>query len=225
MSTTPVVTLPPDPIPVPESTHPLALPNTQPSDTPLPSLPSSPFSTSSMPPLILASECGTEPDLPDITNTSMASDTFQDNRPSHPTDEPTTIFDGMPCPHSLPSTPSTVRFSQRAGCRDTGTPLPTSPVSSQVDSVDAQSLPSPQAPPIEVSSVTEVGTTASARLPTRDPFPQERSDTRQQEPPFMTDGRGRVVWSRSGVKRGGSPHPTRGQDRTTNAAGDRGLSD
>src|SRR6266581_4062051 len=122
ISTAPVVTLPPS-IPVPESTHPLTLPNTQPSDTPLPSIPSSPFSTSSMlPPLINASECGTEPDLPDITNTSTASDTFQDSRPSHPTDEPTTIFDRMPRPHSLPSTPSTVRLAQRAGCRDTGTP-------------------------------------------------------------------------------------------------------
>jgi hypothetical protein len=66
-----------------------------------------------------------------------------------------------------------------------------------------------------------VDTTASTQLPTRDPLPQEGPDTRQQDPPFMTDGRGRVVWSRSGVKRGNSPHSARTQDRTTNAAGDR----
>lgn len=220
ISTTLVVTLPPNPIPVPESTHPLALSNTQPSDTPLPSIPSSPFSTSSsMPPLMAASDCGTEPNHPDTTNTSTASDIFQDSRPPQPIDEPTTISDRIPRPHSLPSTPSTVRFSQRSSCRDTGTSMPTSPVPSQVDSVDAHS--SPRAPLFEASSVLEVGTTASTQLPTRDPLCQEGSDTRQQEPPFMTDGRGRVVWSRSGVKPGSSPHSNRSQDRTTNAPGDR----
>jgi hypothetical protein len=87
--------------------------------------------------------------------------------------------------------------------------------------VEFQSLPSSQAPVLEAPSVIEVDTTAGAQLPTRDPLPGEGSDVRQQEPPFMTDGRGRVVWSRSGVKPGGSPHSIRNQDRTTNASGER----
>ncbi len=220
-STTSTVPLPPNPT-VLESTHVLTLPNTQPSDTSAHSTPSSPLSTSSMPSLIAASEWGTESDPPDITNILMPSDMLPDSRPSLPTDEPTTIPDRTPRPQSLPNTPpSSVRYPQRATCLDTGTPVPTSPVPSQVDSVESRSCPSPQAPVFEASSMIEVGTTASTQLPTRDPLPGEGSDTRSQEPPFMTDGRGRVVWSRSGVKRGTSPHSTRSQDRTANVVGDR----
>jgi len=176
-----------------------------------------------MPSLLCASDSGTEPDPPGITNVSTLSDMLLDSGPPRPTDEPATIPERMrmPRPQSLPSTPSSLRFPQRATCSDTGTPLPASPVPSQVDTVEFQSLPSSQAPVLEAPSVIEVDTTAGTQLPTRDLLPGEGSDARQQEPPFMTDGRGRVVWSRSGVKPGGSPHSTRNQDRTTNAAGDR----
>jgi hypothetical protein len=176
-----------------------------------------------MPSLLAASESGTEPDPPEITNSSTLSDMLPDSGPPRPTEESATISERMrmPRPQSLPSTPSSLRFPQRATCSDIGTPLSTSPVPSQVDMVEFQSLQSSQAPVLEAPSVIEVGTTAGTQLPTRDPLPGEGSDTRQQEPPFMTDGRGRVVWSRSGVKPGGSPHSTRNQDRTTNAAGDR----
>jgi hypothetical protein len=215
-SATPIVTLPAEPNTVPESTHIL----TQLPDNSHHSIPSSPLSTSSMPSLLATSESGTEPDPSDIINGPTLSDMLPDSRPSQPFNEPATISDRMTRPQSLPNTPpSPLRFPQRATCLDTGTPLSTSPVPPQVGSVDFQSLLSPQAPVLEPSSVIEVGTTARTPLSTRDPPRGEGSDTRQQEPPFMTDGRGRVVWSCSGVKPGGSPHSTRNQDRTANIAG------
>ena len=175
-----------------------------------------------MPSLLATSEFGTEPDHPDTTNASTLSEMLPDSGAWRPTDEPATISDRVPRPQSLPSTPpSPLSFPQSATCLDTGVPLSTSPVPSQMDNVECQSLPSPQTPVLEAPSVIEVGTPAGTQLPTRDPLPGEGSDTRQQEPPFMTDGRGRVVWSRSGVKPGSSPHSTRNQDRTANTAGDR----
>lgn len=89
-----------------------------------------------------------------------------------------------------------------------------------MDTGESQPLSSPPAPQFEISSVIEAGVTPSPQSPTRDPLPGEVSDTRPQEPPFMTDGRGRVVWSHSGMKRGNSPLANQSQDRTPNTAGD-----
>ncbi|KAI0255855.1 hypothetical protein BJV78DRAFT_578773 [Lactifluus subvellereus] len=216
-----VPTLPPDPLPVPELTPiPTSL-NIQSSEPLLHSIPSSPLSTSSMPSLITASASGTEGNLSDVTNISSLSDIYQDGRPSQPINGSITSSDRMPPRQSHPSAlPSSLCYPQRAGCPNNGTSMPTSPVPSQRDDVECHSPLTPQAPQLEVSSITEVGPTVSTQSSTRDP-PGEVSDTRQQEPPFMTDGRGRVVWSRSGVKRGSSPPATRGQDRAPNAAGDR----
>ena len=215
-----IISFSPEPLPVPESNHTLTSPNVQPSDPALHSTPSSP--ASSMPPLEDASDLETEPDLPDVTNTSALSDMSQDRPPSQPINEPATSSDVMPRRQSLPNTLlSSVMFPQRAACLDTGTPAPTSPVLSQMDMVESQSLPSSQVPESEVSSMIEVGATASTQSPTRDPLAGEVTEMRQQEPPFMTDGRGRVVWSRSGVKRSSSPFASRNHDRTANTAGDR----
>jgi hypothetical protein len=200
-----------DPQPVPESIDIQTSDDAQPSDPALSSIPSSPSSTGSMPSL-----CETEVDVPDVTNPSVPLG------PSQPTDGSATSSDSMPHCQSLPSPPlSCVCFPQRATCLDTGTPVPTSPAPSQIDTVVSQTLSSPPAPQLEISSVTETGVTSSPQSPTRDPLWGEVPDTRQQEPPFMTDGRGRVVWSRSGVKHGNPPLETRSQDRTPNTAGDR----
>ena len=173
-------------------------------------------------PLIAVSEFGTEGVVPDVTNTSSLSDIYQDDRPSQPINESITDSDRMPPRQSHSGAlSSSLSYTQRADGPNNGTSMPASPVPSQRDDVDFRSPLSPQAPHTEVSSVTEVGLTASSPSSTRDP-PGEVSDTRQQEPPFMTDGRGRVVWSCSGVKRGSSPPPSRNQDRTPSAAGERG---
>jgi len=188
---------------MPEFPHILTSPYTQRPNSPLQSTLSSPAS--------FPSERGDEPDPPDVTNASTPSDVSQDSRPLQPTNEPTTSSDRMPPFQSRPSSPHS--FPQGTTCLDnTGTPAPTSLIPSQVVTEESHLLASPP--------VIEVGATASTQSPTRDPIP-EVSDTRQQEPPFMTDGRGRVVWSRSGVKRGSSPSGTCSQDRTQYAAGDR----
>lgn len=207
-----------DPQPVSESIHIQTSLDTQPPDPAPFSTPSSPSSTGSMPSLLGE----TEVDLSDVTNPSVPLGVFPDSRPSQPTDEPATSSDRMPHCQSLPSPPlSCVSSPQRPACPHTGTPVPTSPVPSQMDTVESQLLSSPPTSELEISSLTETGVTPSPQSPTRDPLPGEISDTRQQEPPFMTDGRGRVVWSRSGVKRGNSPLANRSQDRTPNTAGDR----
>jgi len=207
-----------DPQPASEAIHVQTRPNVQSSDHDLYSIPSSPSSIGSVPPLL--SE--TEVDPSGLTSPSVLSDVFQDSRPSQPTEEPTANSDRIPHCQSLPSPPhSGVCFPQRIACLDTGTPVPTSPVPSQMDTGEPQSLSSPPASQFEISSVIEAGVTPSPQSPTRDPLPGEVSDTRQQEPPFMTDGRGRVVWSRSGVKRGNSPLANPSQDRMPNTAGDR----
>ena len=214
-SSTSIVT---HPQPASEAIHVQTSPNVQSSDHDLYSIPPSPSSIRSVPPLL--SE--TEVDPPGLTNPSVLSDEFQDSQPSQPTEEPAASSDGITHCQSLPSPPhSCVCFPQRIACLDTGTPVPTSPVASQMDTGEPQSVSSPPAPQFEISSVIEAGVIPSPQSPTRDPLPGEVSDTRQQEPPFMTDGRGRVVWSRSGVKRGNSPPANRGQDRTPNSAGDR----
>lgn len=207
-----------DPQPVSESIHIQTSPDGQPSDPAPLSTPSSP-STSSMP--SLRSE--TEVEFSDVAIPPVPLGVFQDSRPSQPTDEPATSSDRMPHCQSLPSPPvfSCVSSPQRPACLDGGTPEPTSPVPLQLDTVESQSLSSPPAPQLEISSLTETGVTSSPQSPTRDPWPGEVSDSRQQEPPFMTDGRGRVVWSCSGVKPGNLPLANRSQDRTPNIAGDR----
>jgi len=202
---------------VPESSPiPTSL-NVQSSEPLLHSIPSSPLSTSSIPSLIATSASGTGGNLSDVTNTSSLSD---DGRPSQPINGPITSSDRMPRQPHPGALPSSLCHPQRAGCPNSGTSVPASPVPSQRDDVESHSPLNPQAPQIEVSSVTEVGPTVGTQSSTRDP-PGEVSDTRQQDPPFMTDGRGRVVWSRSGVKRGSSPPATRSQDRAPNVAGDR----
>lgn len=205
-----------DPQPAFEAIYVQTLLNVQSPDHALYSIPSSPSSIGSVPPLL--SE--TEVDPSGLTNPSVVSDEIQDSRPSQPIEEPAASSDRVTHCQSLPSPPhSCVCFPQRIACLDTGTPVPTSPVPSHMDTGESQSL-SPPAPQFEISSVIEVGVTPSPQSPTRDPLFGEVSDTRQQEPPFMTDGRGRVVWSHSGVKRGNSPL-ARSQDRTPNTAGDR----
>ena len=190
----------------------------QSSDHPLDSIPPSPSSIGSVPPLL--SE--TEVDPSDMISPLLQSDLFQDSRPLQPTEEPAASSDRIYC-QSLPSPPhSCVCFPQRTTCLDTGTPVPTSPVPSHVDNTgESQTHSSPPTPQFEISSAIEAGVTPSPQSPTGDPLPGEVSDTRQQEPPFMTDGRGRVVWSCSGVKRGNSPLANLSQDRTPNSAGDR----
>ena len=164
----------------------------------------------------------TEVDFSEVTNPSVSLGEFQDSRPSQPSDEPETSPDSMPRCQSLPNLPlSCACFPQRAASLDPGTPVPTSTTPSQIDTVVSQTLSSPRAPQVEISSVIETAVTASPQSPTRDPLSVEVPDTRQQEPPFMTDGRGRVVWSRSGAKHGNLPPEARIQDRTPNTAGDR----
>jgi hypothetical protein len=207
----------PEPLAVPEATHiPTSL-NVQPSDPLLHSVPSSPLPMTPMPPLISSSDSGAEGDPPDVTSTSLLPDICQDGRPPQPIDGSITSSDRVPPRQSHSGAPlPSLCYPQRAGGPNNGTSIPPSPVPSQRDDMESHSPLPPQAP--QVSTVTEVGPTASNPSSTRDP-PGEVSDTRQQEPPFMTDGRGRVVWSRSGVKRGSSPPATRTQDRTPNAAG------
>jgi hypothetical protein len=192
--------------------------NLQPPDPLLHSIPPSPRS---MPSLEAASDFETEGDVPDVANTSSQSAINQDDRPSQPINESITDSDRMPpCQSHSGALSSSLSYAQRADGPNNGTSMPASPVPSQRDDADFRSPLSPQAPQIEVSSVTEVGLTASSPSSTGDP-PGGVSDTRQQEPPFMTDGRGRVVWSCSGMKRGGSPPPGRNRDRTPSAAGER----
>ena len=207
-----------DPQPASEAIHVQTGLDVQSPDHALYSIPSSPSSIGSVPPLL--SE--TEVDSSGLTNPPVPSDVFQDSRPSQPTEEPAASSDRIPHCQSPPSPPhSCVCFPQRIACLDTGTPVPTSPVPSQMDTGESQSLSSPPPPQFEISSVIEAGVITSPQSPTREPLPVEASNTRQQEPPFMTDGRGRVVWSRSGVKRGNSPPANRNQDRMPNNAGDR----
>jgi len=214
--TTPSTSTVTDPQPASGAVHVQTWLNDQSSDHAPYSIPSSPSSIGSIPPLL--SE--TEVDSSDLTNPSVLSDVFQDSRPSQPTEEPAASSDRIPQCQSLPSPPhSCVCFPQRTAGLNTGTPVPTSPVPSQMNTGESQPFSSPPAPQCEISSVIEAGVTPSPQSPTRDPLPGEVSDTRQQEPPFMTDGRGRVVWSHSGVKRGNSPPSNR--DRTPNTAGDR----
>jgi hypothetical protein len=209
--------LTPDPLPVSEATHGLTSLNVQPSDSLLYSIPSNLPFTSPMPSLIAASESETEGDRPDVTNTPSLSEICQDGRPSLPINGSMISPDSVPCQSHSGALISSPRYPQMAGGLDNGTSMPTSPIPSQRD-MESHS-PSPlQAQQTEMPSVPESGENASN--PPSDPS-TEISDTRQQEPPFMTDGRGRVVWSCSGVKRGGSPLAARGQDRIANAAGDR----
>lgn len=206
-----------DPQPASEAIHVQTWLNVLPSDHALDSIPPSPSSIGSVSPL--PSE--TEVDSSGLTNPSGQSDVFQDNQPSQPTEELAASSDRIPHCQSLSSPPlSCVCFPQRTACLDTGTLVPTSPVPSQMDTGESQPPSSPPAPQFEISSVIEAGVTPSPQSPTSDPLPGEVSDTRQQEPPFMTDGRGRVVWSHSGVKRGNSSLANPSQDRTPNTAGD-----
>ena len=201
---------------MPESIHIQTSLDAQLSDPALSSIPSSPSSTGSMPSLI-----ETEGDLSEVTNPSVSLGVFQDSRLSQPSDEPATSSDSISRCQSLPNLPlSCAGFPQRPASLDPGTPVQTSTAPSQIDTVVFQTLSSPRAPQFEISSVIETTVTPSPQSPTRDPLSGEVPDPRQQEPPFMTDGRGRVVWSRSGAKHGNPPLETRIQDRTPNTAGD-----
>jgi hypothetical protein len=94
--------------------------------------------------------------------------------------------------------------------------LPTQPVASLRDIAEFNPPVSTQSLLSEVPCVTEVDGATGVQSPAGEPLPGEVYDTRHQEPPFMTDGRGRVVWSCSGAKRGSSPLAI----RMPSAAGD-----
>ncbi len=183
------------------------------------SMPSSPFSEGFQP--SLTSGPDVEPDIRDTVSTCSLPDSSQDSRLS-PASESVAISDTVsPC-----QSPSSFHFALFDAC---GLPGPTpshddiflsaQPVPALRDS---DSIPSTQSLPPEAPSVSEVGANGSIQSSAGESFSGEVSDTRHQEPPFMTDGRGRVVWSCSGVKRGSSPLAIRGQqDRTPSAAGER----
>ena len=176
-------------------------------DLVLHSIPSSPLSEGF--PLSQTSGSGTEPDFPDTVSTCSLPDPYQDSHPPQPANESAAISDTL-SPHQSPP-PLHLSLFDACGLRGAARPydddnsLPTQPVASLGDIGESNSPVSTQSLLSEVPSVTEVGGATSIQSPEREPFPGEVPDTRHQEPPFMTDGRGRVVWSCSGAKRGGSP--------------------
>ncbi|KAH9166325.1 hypothetical protein EDB89DRAFT_222294 [Lactarius sanguifluus] len=172
-----------DPPLVPEPSHIPTLHDTQSHDDPiLRSIPSSPLSVGFLP--ILTTDSDTEPDVPDPVSTCSLPDSYQDSHLPQPADESAAISDTA-SPHS----PSPFPLPLFDVCGPPGTarpyddnPLPTLPDSSLRDIGESESV---QFSLSEAPPLTEVGATAS--------------------PPFMTDGRGRVVWSCSAAKRGSSP--------------------
>ncbi|KAH9066675.1 hypothetical protein EDB87DRAFT_1587491 [Lactarius vividus] len=177
---------------VPEPSHIPTLHDTQ---SHLRSIPSSPLSVDFLPSLTTDSD--TEPDVPDPVSTCSLPDSYQDSRIPQPADESAAISDTASPPHS----PSPFPLSLFDACSPPGTvrPYDDNPLRNIGESESVQPSLS-EAPPL-----TEVGTTASVPSSTGEPLPGRALETRHQEPPFMTDGRGRVVWSCSAAKRGSSP--------------------
>ncbi|KAH9004740.1 hypothetical protein EDB86DRAFT_2885217, partial [Lactarius hatsudake] len=142
--------------------------------------------------------------IPHPVSTCSLPDSYQDSRLLQPANGSAAIPDTA-SPHSplrflLPlcdacGPPGTARPHDDDHDDD---PLPTLPDSSLRDIGESESVQSSlsEAPPL-----TEVGATASVPSSARE-LPGGATETRHQEPPFMTDGRGRVVWSCSAAKRG-----------------------
>jgi len=192
---------------VPEPSHIPTLHDTQLHDDPvLHPIPSSPLSVGFPPSLTTGS--GTESDFPDAVSTCSLPDSYQDSRLPQPANESAAISDTVSPRQSPP--PFHLTLFDACGLPGAGRPfddnsLPTLPVSSLRDIGESNSLQSTQSLLSESPSVTEVGAADSVQPSAGEPLPGEVPDTRHQEPPFMTDGRGRVVWSCSGTKRGSSP--------------------
>ncbi|KAH9004720.1 hypothetical protein EDB86DRAFT_2885108 [Lactarius hatsudake] len=192
-----------DPPLVPEPSHIPTLHDTQSHDDPiLRSIPSSPLTVGFLPSLTADSD--TEPDVPGPVSTCSLPDSYQDSRLPQPPDESAAISDTAPPPRS--SSPFPLPLFDACGPPGTArpyddSPLPTLPDSSLRDIGESESVQSSlsEAPPL-----AEVGATASVPSSARE-LPGGATETRHQEPPFMTDGRGRVVWSCSAAKRGSSP--------------------
>lgn len=196
---------------VPEPSQIPTLHDTQsPDDLVVHSIPSSPLSLGFPPSLIT----GSGADFPDTVSTYSLPDSYQDNRLPQPANESAAISDTVshrqsPSPFHL--TLFDVGCLPGAARPSDDNPLPTLPASSLRDIGEPNSLQSTQPLLSEAPSVTEVVAAAGVQSSTGEPLPGEVPDTRHQEPPFMTDGRGRVVWSCSGAKRGGSPLAIRSQ--------------
>ncbi|KAI0272476.1 hypothetical protein BC834DRAFT_348885 [Gloeopeniophorella convolvens] len=113
----------------------------------------------------------------------------------------------------------TLRPSEGAGPRDntftsTRSSLPANHDEHYPPTISQSQIAESHPPEVEMDS------TSCPRSPTSDHVSAGMLTARQQEPPFMTDGRGRVVWSHSGVKRGDSPLASRGQERVSVNPGD-----
>jgi len=201
---------------VPEPSHIPTLHDTQLHDDPVfHSVPSSPLSVGFLPSL-------SEPDFPDTVSTRSLPDSDQESDLPQPAIESAAISD-TESPRRSPSPflldPCGLPAATRPGDEIS---LPTLPVASLWDIGEPNSPQSTQSLLSEALSVSEVDAAASIQSSTGEPLPGEIPDTRHQDPPFMTDGRGRVVWSCSGAKRGSSPLAIRTlQDRMPGTAEDR----
>ncbi|KAH9072092.1 hypothetical protein EDB83DRAFT_2361116 [Lactarius deliciosus] len=166
---------------VPEPSHIPTLHDTQSHDDPtLCSIPSSPLSVGFLPSLTTSFD--TDPDFSDPVSTCSLPDSYQDSRLLQPANEPAAIPDTA-SPHS----PSPFLLPLSDACGPLGAvrpyddnPLSTVPISPLRDIGESDSLQSTQG--------------AAAGIPSSagEPHPGGAPDTRHQEPPFMTDGRGRV---------------------------------
>ena len=150
-----------------------------------------------------------EPDFPDTISTCSLPDSDQDSYLSQPANESPAISDTessrqSPSPfHLSPLDPCDFPDATRLGDESS---LPTLPVASLRDVGESNSPQSTQSLLSDAPSVFEVDEATNVQSPAGEPLLfGEIPDTRHQEPPFMTDGRGRVVWSCSGAKRGSSP--------------------
>lgn len=149
-----------------------------------------------------------EPDFPDTVSTRSSPDSYQDSHLPQPINESAAISDTQ-SPHLSPS-PLHISPFDACGLSEVARPsddssVPTLPFPSPSDTGVTNSPQSTQSLLSEAPSVTEVDVAATVQPSTGEPLPGEIPDTRHQEPPFMTDGRGRVVWSCSSAKRGSSP--------------------
>ncbi|KAF8269842.1 hypothetical protein EI94DRAFT_1724436 [Lactarius quietus] len=193
---------------VPEPSHFPTLHDTQlHDDLVLHSIPSSPLSVGFPPSL-------TEPDFPDTVITRPLPDSHQDSHLPESSTESAAISDTesprrSPSPFHL-SLLDACGLPEVARLGDDSSP-PTLPVSFLRDIGEPNSPQSAHSLLSETPSVTEVDMAATIQSSAGEPLPGEIRDTRHQEPPFMTDGRGRVVWSCSVAKRGSSPLAVRSQ--------------
>ncbi|KAN0137190.1 hypothetical protein V8E53_005187 [Lactarius tabidus] len=158
-----------------------------PSTTPMPSLHDSPLVP--------------EPShLPTLHDTPLHDDPLLHSLPSSP------LSVGFPPSLAEPDFPDTVStYSLQDSYQDSHLPQPVNESAVISDTHAGSSLQSTQSLLPEAPSVTEVDVAATVQSSAGEPLPGEIPDTRHQEPPFMTDGRGRVVWSCSNAKRGSSP--------------------